>query len=531
MKRLALFIGINSYAGSPLSCSCADAEALHREFAGRYDVVKLLTDRQATPGNIAEAIAAIRRQARAGDMFVFFFSGHGHDSGGERLMSIPERDSRGRPRGGGWLSTETLRKETDVRGLHRLFILDCCRVRAKGKRAIPEFSPPIAKASGFIERHGRRSVVRPTLLSSTSPGQVSYENPARGYSYFTEAILEALRDKRVRNFNQFRDRLDSIMAAQDKPGDQEPYFEGPIGADLPFWPAWNEEEPEEDASDFAEDVADVGEEDSASGEEIVDFIDADEFEEEEPGDEPPRLSNRRDHLRPGKRRGTWEPEPGYVWRHTNSDSPRSAGRVTAVEWKPRRPLRGCPHVVAGRREGEWMAAPGWRLSESSGPGGGRRGDYYEWWAEGKPFSKDNPNVLASHHPDWWVPRPGFVWARSATDELRPKENIDAVEWVPHRPMRGYPHLFSGQRSGEWNIEPGWALIGGVINRFTPDGNDDFRTHWVPGTPFGSQYPHVVAARKPDYWMPAPGYVWTETRDNAPVRVTQLLGHASVRRRG
>lgn len=239
MKRFALFVGINAYPGNRLHCARADAEVLYKEFSRHYDVARLLVDKKATPNAIVRELDSLQKQANAGDMLLFYFSGHGSDYGGERLWAIPDYDKHGKHTGLVGLSTATVREETDVLGLHRLFVLDCCRTQYDGETDILDEAKAAGKATGFVRRHGRRSIVRPTLLSSSSPGQTSYENQEAGHGFFTEALIATLHDDSVCDFNHFRDHLDYVMSRQRKPGDQDPYFEGPIGSDLPFWPAWD----------------------------------------------------------------------------------------------------------------------------------------------------------------------------------------------------------------------------------------------------------------------------------------------------
>ncbi len=238
MKRLALFVGINTYPQDQLNCARADAEVLYNEFSRHYDVVKLLVDKQATPEMIVRKLDDLQKQATAGDMLVFYFSGHGSDYEGERLLAVPDYDRHGTYTDMIGLSTATIRQRTDVRGLHRLFILDCCRVHYVGEADILNEAAASGKATGYVKRHGRRTIVWPTMLSASSPGQLSYEDPAIGHGYFTEALIETLHEPSVRDFNQFRDHLDLVMSRQKMPQSQDPYFEGPLGADLPFWPAW-----------------------------------------------------------------------------------------------------------------------------------------------------------------------------------------------------------------------------------------------------------------------------------------------------
>ena len=240
MKRLALFVGINVYPQNPLNCARADAEVLYKEFSRHYDVVKLLVDKKATPDMIIDELDILQKQATAGDMLLFYFSGHGSDYNGERLLAVPDYDRHGTYTATVGLSTAIIRKRTDVRGLHRLFILDCCRTHYEEESDILDAAAASGKGTGYVRRHGKRSIVWPTLLSSSSPGQTSYEHSAAGHGYFTEALIKTLHEPSVRDFNHFRDHLDLVMSQQNIPCTQDPYFEGPLGADLPFWPTWDD---------------------------------------------------------------------------------------------------------------------------------------------------------------------------------------------------------------------------------------------------------------------------------------------------
>ena len=468
MRRFALFIGINSYASSPLSCARADAEALHREFASRYDVTRLLVDRQATCERIAQEVELVRRMARSGDMFVFFFSGHGSDRGSERLLAIPGRDSRGRPRRSESFSTETLRRKTDIKGLHRLFILDCCRVRDDGDDDdIPEWARSTAKAPAFVLRHGGRSVIRPTLLSSSSPGQHAYENLSRGHGYFTDAFLKAIRDPDVHDFNQFRDRLDAVMSGQDKPADQDPYFEGPIGSDLPIWPDWEGESPAATPPPVPprkrkrrrHPPPPPSTDSGASGEAFVAMV-SDLLADPPDPDEPDTPDERTDIVQ-SPEAGMWVPAPGHAWADTHDTAARPAARLAEAVW-----------------------------------------------TAGLPFGTNNPHVLSTRTRGVWVPAPGYVWQWTDNDIPRITARVTPASWKPARPVKGHEHVYAGLTEGTWIPEPGWGFIA------TPPG--DFRVRWVSGSPCHPRYPHVVAAGQTGYWVPAPGYIWYFSGSDNPL---------------
>ena len=228
MKRFALFVGINAYPGNRLHCARADAEVLHKEFSRHYDVAKLLVDKKATPDAIVGELDALQKKAKAGDMLLFFFSGHGSDHAGEHVLAVPDFDRHGDADGVEGISTADLRHATNVKGLHRLFVLDCCRSRLFDDELRLQ-AKAASKSPMYLMSANRKAVLFPTMLSSSGPGQQSYENDKTGHGYFTEAFLEAIRDSDVSSFNAFRERIEVAMARPKKrPGMQNPYFEGPL---------------------------------------------------------------------------------------------------------------------------------------------------------------------------------------------------------------------------------------------------------------------------------------------------------------
>jgi len=98
MKK-ALLVGINDYPGTAndlMGCvnDVNDVRDLLTASCGfKVEDVTLLTDRDATCANLVEALAALVREARAGDHLVFHFSGHGSqvpDSSGDEPDALDE---------------------------------------------------------------------------------------------------------------------------------------------------------------------------------------------------------------------------------------------------------------------------------------------------------------------------------------------------------------------------------------------------------------------------------------------------------
>lgn len=79
LKRYALCVGVNNYpgSGSDLSGCVNDAHDWHVTLLSRGYDVRMLLDGEATKKNIVEAIRERLSRLKAGDRFVFTFSGHG----------------------------------------------------------------------------------------------------------------------------------------------------------------------------------------------------------------------------------------------------------------------------------------------------------------------------------------------------------------------------------------------------------------------------------------------------------------------
>jgi caspase domain-containing protein len=80
-KRFALVIGIDKYGIAPLQGCARDAEkfrtALINDRGFRQENIELLTDEAATYKAILQALGEQYQKAQRGDLFVFYFSGHG----------------------------------------------------------------------------------------------------------------------------------------------------------------------------------------------------------------------------------------------------------------------------------------------------------------------------------------------------------------------------------------------------------------------------------------------------------------------
>ena len=89
MKRRALFVGINNYRNGiqPLSCAKRDADELRILFARAGFATDIMTNEEASGADAVRVrIRAITKDLGPGDLFVFYFAGHGVYRDGRQLL-------------------------------------------------------------------------------------------------------------------------------------------------------------------------------------------------------------------------------------------------------------------------------------------------------------------------------------------------------------------------------------------------------------------------------------------------------------
>ncbi len=143
MKKHALLVGVEDYRDkmiSRLNFARADATALAERLTGHcgFDTVRVLAEDSGEDEpllvNIVTALRDIGSQLRSGDLFLFFFAGHGIEKDGhgyllarDSLQALPEHGS---------LSLELLRKTFEhLSASKRVLLLDACRNSPDAGRA------------------------------------------------------------------------------------------------------------------------------------------------------------------------------------------------------------------------------------------------------------------------------------------------------------------------------------------------------------------------------------------------------------
>lgn len=102
-RKMGLFVGINEYQGgiSPLKSCVNDAVNMQMKLSRNYGFnasdMSLLKDAQATRQNILDKLDYYERQAASGDLFVFYYSGHGTVFPDANSLAADETEQFGMP--------------------------------------------------------------------------------------------------------------------------------------------------------------------------------------------------------------------------------------------------------------------------------------------------------------------------------------------------------------------------------------------------------------------------------------------------
>ncbi len=216
MKRAGLFVGIDNYNDRGicrLNCAYNDAFGLCNQFAyEQFDIVELLANQDAGSVNIIDKVDEITGKLSSGDLFVFYFAGHGREfnqehylvgHNGKSVDSLYRHDT---------VTVTDLLAASDKRGVKRLFILDCCRSNLIGERGesyrCPE-SRDIYLRAAITEKQEVDSL-QPLIISSCSTGQQAFELEKHGV--FTQALLNILKAGRDIPVTDFSGLLKQLNA-------------------------------------------------------------------------------------------------------------------------------------------------------------------------------------------------------------------------------------------------------------------------------------------------------------------------------
>ena len=240
MKRVGLFIGIDDYEnGIPkLSCASADAYNMSLAFSKAGFSVHILQDKRASYESVIGKIQEIMKTLNPGDLLTFYFAGHGREHDSEHYLIGAGGFSDDNLYALGALPLSALISLTDrIPGLHRFFILDCCRKNLLSDRSGDDNccgqSRNIALDKAVVQ-NTNREIIPPLILSSCSTGQKAYENLKTQQGYFTEKFITVIENAQITSFSRLQQELKLPVENQDVD------WRGPMSrwANVPLFQRW-----------------------------------------------------------------------------------------------------------------------------------------------------------------------------------------------------------------------------------------------------------------------------------------------------
>lgn len=208
MQRKALFVGIDDYTqGIPaLSCARNDANALLQYFLKHgYTENDVSILRNGKTGEILDKLKEQTKELLPGDLFLFFFAGHGYtiektDGSFDRnLAGADDRPSRIKI-GKDGISLSEIKDLADKTLCSFIVILDACQTKIDIDRTVDDSSKDICKdrdiiaISSVVNRKRNDGKATPFLvINSCDVGEVAYEMEMLEQGLFTFSLLEVLK--------------------------------------------------------------------------------------------------------------------------------------------------------------------------------------------------------------------------------------------------------------------------------------------------------------------------------------------------
>lgn len=187
-KRIALVIGNDAYAISPLKNAVNDARAMQKALSlAGFRVTLVENGRKA---DLEEKIGQFLESLGPDDTALFFYAGHGVQIDNENFL-VPTDLSAGNSLAAAKFACISMARVFDElarkRAKKNIVILDACR------------SNPVAQKYSLEgglaqpQNAGRETYT----VFSTSPGQVATDNPDGNNSWFTEALADLISQPRL----------------------------------------------------------------------------------------------------------------------------------------------------------------------------------------------------------------------------------------------------------------------------------------------------------------------------------------------
>ena len=194
MKRKALFVGVNHYEDPQirdLDYSLGDAYELKALFGSLGYATDILED----PGrsDVYRTLKSFTSDLSDGDVFLFFFAGHGWTAeGGRHLLFCSDDLYENLRYQDAGIPYDLLVAKTDGGGYHRAFVLDACRsdfmTGARGGDATTRDLVPVGDMVRDASGRGGCAVIR-----SCSRYEHALEIKSRKHGLFTLALMDVLK--------------------------------------------------------------------------------------------------------------------------------------------------------------------------------------------------------------------------------------------------------------------------------------------------------------------------------------------------
>ena len=222
MKRHALFVGVNNYMDKDvrnIRYSIPDAAVLADRFKGFGYKTRLLSD--PTSAELRAAVLDSIDGLGRGDVFLFFFAGHGFTAqDGSHLLFCRDDIQKLLRVGNAGVKVDALEMLTCEGGFHRAFFLDSCRtdcftgVENRGNEETRDLD--FVKIPEPTDETGSYY-----LLRSCDKFRPSLEIKELGHGLFTQGLLDAIdaRDRRLGGCNS-----DFAMAVSVKMADRQKQY-------------------------------------------------------------------------------------------------------------------------------------------------------------------------------------------------------------------------------------------------------------------------------------------------------------------
>jgi hypothetical protein len=237
MKRTALVVGIDHYEDDQiLDLVCAEQDAMELygflKWTARFDVVEHLPARSAD--DILDTAATLCRGLTPGDLFMFYFAGHGVAHQGRLLLLCSKARAQRLEYFQHTVPVDLLKSETAACGAARVLLLDCCRSNLhRGREGVVEGWRG-ARAARDVVAAQPRGAGPLAVLCACDEGQQAQEVARLKQGLFSRALIDELsaavqvgRELRLNDALEeaLRTRMGQLAGQFDLPREQRPWIE------------------------------------------------------------------------------------------------------------------------------------------------------------------------------------------------------------------------------------------------------------------------------------------------------------------